>query len=335
MQWHVIISFFFLIMSLLNSSAGQLQLNSERDYKAWKSSLIETRNTNVFQNELGICSLDAQTAAGFFPISQYKSLVEIQLGFFAYNMYKYHPGYSETSFDIQKFEIEEASNITIDAYRVNIPKDIQLNAYNIQQLLLDGFLTRFEHIENNAYIIGTMSYQYIQQDNEQPGSHEVNIVYSKNVKGEPLLEIIDLSTDEITEDYEPLQASKYIQKYVKPGGQMNIYFSKQQSLKNIPTSFKNSINMVDIETNLRVYSPFPDLPPNAEDTVRTAFIALKDRIHDPEQHIMDMLDLKAEINNFLIKTYGSLSAVYPYLQEPKLPSIKTYPTNSLNTIEYF
>ena len=341
LQWHIIISFFFLIMNLLNSSAGQLQLNSEREYKHWKQSLIETRHTDVFQNDLGICNIDAYAAAGFFPIAQYKQLLELQLGLFAFNMYKYHPGFhKDENFDIQKLEIEEASNITIDAYRINIPKTILLDASKIYQLLLDGFLNRFEHIENNTYIIGTMSYQYIPEPNETPGSHEVNIIYSKNADGIPSLEIIDLSTNEIgtneiTDEINPFQATEYIQKYVKPDGQINIYFSKQQSIKNIPTSFKDSINMVEIEQSLRIYTPFPELPPDADDIVYTAYMALQERIYKSEQDTMDILSIKTELNNFLIKTYGSLAAVYPYLQGPKLPTIKTYPKPSLKKITYF
>lgn len=321
LQWQVIISFFFLLMmSLLSSSSGQLQLNTEEDYTSWKRSLIATRgsDTKVFQNDLGICSMDAYAAAGFFPITQYNRLVELQLGVIAYNFNKHHPQGNMIGLrDVQKMEIEEAANINIDAYRINIPANTVVDAYKLHSILLEGFARRFGFIEPGSYIVGTAGYSVIGGG----GGHAVNIVYMINTLGEPMIEIIDLSEDDISEQPNPLQAIEYIQSHIKPNGRMDIYFSKQQSLENIPSSFKESINMRELEESVSALSAFPVLP-NADEIINNSYNEMKEELSMTTDS-GDIIFLKREMNNFLIKTYGSLSAAYPVLQGPLPKTIKT------------
>lgn len=319
-QWQIVISFFFLLMSLLNSSLGQLQLENESEYKIWKRNLIETRgeDTAVLKNYLGICSIDAYAVAGFFPIAEYKRVVELQLGVVAYDFNKFHPqGDIIPMREIQRLEVEEAVNINIDAYRIKIPNNTIIDAYKLYELLIEGFSSRFINITPGSFIIGTFGYSVV-----GGGGHSANIIYTKTNGGDSLIEIVDLSSDEIiTEELNPLQAIEYIKKNIKPNERIDIYFSKQQSLKNIPESFKNNINMEEIEESVGALSPFSELL-TSDEIINNAYRDLQQELIS-NNDTGDRVFIKRKINNFLIKTYGSLEKAYPNLQGPLPKSIKT------------
>ena len=323
-------------MSLLSSTFGQLELTSKKEYKQWKQSLIETRGTDVFSNDLGVCIVDVYAATGFFPITQYKAMVETQLGLFAYSLYKFLPDFHKDISFVQTLELENTANITVDYYRVK-------NDINLKQQLLDRFSLRFSEVEDGfskveaSYIIGTMSYQYIPEPDESPGSHSVIIVYCKE---EHTLEIIDLN--ELALD-EFNKFDTYIKRHVNPRGIIEISFSKQQSVANLPTSFVKSIDMSAIHKSLRTITPFSQhsydithsydaqhsyAPPHSYEVISDAYKKLQE-----ENDINEILELKTKLNNFLIGLYGSLAVAYPLLQEPKFATIKTYPKRP--AVEYF
>jgi len=330
-QLQIIVSLFFLLMSLINTSLGQLQLDNESEYKKWKTNIIETRgeDTAVLKNYIGICSIDAYAVAGFFPIAEYKRVVELQLGVIAYDFNTFHPqGDIIPMREVQRLEVEEAVNISIDAYRIKIPNNTIIDAYKLYDLLLEGFSNRFINITPGSFIIGTFGYSVI-----GGGGHAANIIYTKTTDGDSLIEIVDLSSDEIiSEELNPLQAIEYIKKNIKPNERIDIYFSEQQSLKNIPESFKNSINMEEIEESVGELSPFSELSMSDE--------IINNSYRDLQQELVrnndtgDRVFLKRNMNNFLIKTYGSLEKAYPNLQGPVPKSIKTNYNKSL-PIVYF